>query len=265
MNDQTSHKPVDHLAEAGQDAASFAANLWQAGGDCFEALARGCGDVVQTVGVAAATITEETITFAANCADAAGHAISSGVDSAVEVAKAIARENDITPVAKAIIEAPGAMLDAYQRREAEFRADRPLTAQIESILPPLEAIHAIIAGGKSHPASESVTVASSHLSPAAGGEGKSSATEIHRPVQNGVATRSHAGIPGRPGTGSTDSNGHGEISNQVKRGDTYWGLARELVGENATNQEVLKTMKNLQKLNHNRPLHGGDLVIVEQY
>jgi len=293
MNDQPAHKPVDHIALAGSDAASLASNLWHAGGDCVSAVARGCGEAAHTVGVAAATITDDTITFAANCAAATGQTIEHGVDNTVGTVKAICRENDITPVVKAIIHAPGELYDAVKQREAAFRADRPITAQVESIFfPPLEIAHAIIAGGKNHKQTASIAMTGdgqphpwSELEGMAPGKSYT-LTEYLSEQGNTTVIREQAhNVPslivsrtpdgrvayvidnrdnGRDGgsDNGSDGGGEGHSGRGVRPGESYWSIAAEQLRKGASNQEIADQVAKLKELNHNKPLQVHDGILL---
>jgi len=261
MSDQVSHKPVDHLAAAGDAARSLASNLWHAGGDGVHAVGTKFDNACHNAQVTLATVTEKGITFAGNCAHATTQAVAHGVDSGVQTVKAVARENDITPMAKAIAQAPAAAARAYEQRQADFKHDRPTTAKLESALPPLEITHALLAGGKKHAStSEQSRPVNDTTGGGAGGSGSSGKATAHD--RNDDAPPDSSGASGATDVSgvSGDSHGGGHGGRSVSRGETYWSIARDEVGKNASNKDVVAEVNKLMQLNHHKKLQENGSV-----
>jgi len=170
------------------------------------------------------------------------------------------------------------LYDAVKQREAEFRADRPITAQVESIIfPPLEIMHAVIAGGKNHPEKLPLyiggTAYGGHIwseNEYGGGDGGDSGPPARghfgrRIAHNDDVSDRPVTLPGRPGGAAGGPDGHGESSSEVEHGDTYWSIARQLEGKEASNQEVLNKMRMIQKFNGNKPLRPGEEIVLDRY
>jgi len=255
MNDQINNK-VDHLAAAGDAARSFASNLWHAGGDGVHAVGTKFDNACHNAQVTLATVTEKGITFAGNCAHATTEAVAHGVDASVKTVKAVANENDITPMAKAIAHAPAAAARAYEQRQAEFQRDRPTTAKLESALPPLEITHALLVGGKKHASTSEQPKQADDTARGASGGGEGASGKGKAQAKNtDKATDASAAVD--------DSQGGGHSGRSVGKGESYWSIARDEVGKNASNKDVAAEVNKLMQLNHHKKLQEGGQIQID--